>query len=206
MFDYMPNKNIQNVSSIEMESNMGNMEESANIKFDDKDKISQIVYTRDNTYFTYDFFYENNKLAYINITGNKNIIFSYNNDGAINSITRKLGQGYTYIYNFIYVDGKNKADIKIDVWKDDKFEGSQVLMDYVEWNSSQQITNFTMDVFHTEDIKYNTKGDIESMLLSTGGAEMPMFTWIYSSFDAKGTWTERKSKNGHFFKRKILYK
>jgi hypothetical protein len=203
IIDFLPNMSNVNFKNIKLTSNAGGEDQYCSFIFNENGIIENIAYEINNIIYKYDFVYEGNRLTSINIGGKPKISFGYNKKMQLITIKREKSGG-AFEYNFEYLDGENKANIKLVVIQGEKKSLSPRNY-YVTWDNQFKINAYCLDVYCSKNIQYAAQGDLLSYSFSTANADNNLATWDYTGIDEKGNWIERKS-NKILFSRTIVYK
>lgn len=203
IIDFSPCLSNVNYKNVRLTSNVGGENQECGFTFNENGTIGNIAYEVNDKIYRYDFVYEGNNLTSINIAGKPKIKFGYDKKGKLNTITREKGGG-AFEYNFEYIDGENKANIKLIVVQGEKRSPSTRKY-YVSWDTGLKIESYCFDVYCSKNIKYTSQGDLLSYSFSSVNEDNNIATWEYSSMDENQNWIERKSKD-IIFNRKIEYK
>jgi len=203
IIDFSPNLNVVDFKAIKLTSNVGGENQVCDFLFNEKGAIGKINYEVNDKIYRYEFIYSGNQLASINIAGKPKIVLVYDKKGRLLNITREKGGG-AFEYNFEYVDGENKANIKLIVIQGEKRSPSKRNY-YVSWDSELKLESYYIDAFSSKNIKYTPKGDLLSHSFASVNDDNNIGNWEYSAFDEKQNWIERKSKD-ILFNRTIEYK
>ena len=203
IIDFFPSPVSVNYKNIKLTTNVGGEDQVIIFYFNNNGKIEKASYTVNNMIYRYDFIYNKNQLVTINITDKPKIFFSYDKKGKLLSITRKKGGG-ELIYNFEYLPGENKADIKLLVVVGEKRRPSPSKY-YLTWNEDFRLESIRFGRYISKNIIYTSKGDLESYSFSKVDKDNIISSWDYITFDEQQNWTKRESKNV-IFTRTIEYR
>ncbi len=202
IIDYLPNTNNTDFKKIEINSNMGGEEEVSQFEYNDKGFILKLIYQVNDKLYRYEFFYDGNRLATVNIAGKKKISLAYDKKGRLQSITR-FGNGAALEYNFVYLNGENKANIALVVIQGEKRSPSKRKY-FVTWNDQFKIDSYCIDVYCSNNLTYSQKGDLTAFKFSNVSSDNIEANWEYR-YDNQGNWIERKVKDS-VCKRTIEYR
>jgi len=202
IIDFFPNPDNINYKEMTLTSNVGGRNQTCTFVFNDKGTVEKVDYEVNNKIYRYDFIYEGSQLVTINITGKPKISFRYDNKGRLRAITREKGGG-AFEYNFEYIDGENKANIKLIVVQGEKRSPSARKY-YASWDSGLKLESYCIDVYCSKKIKYSQQGDLLSYSFANVNEDNNIMSWEYSTRDENQNWVERKSKN-IIFNRTIKY-
>ncbi|MBN1185793.1 MAG: hypothetical protein JXB49_26160 [Bacteroidales bacterium] len=203
IIDFFPALTDDKYKSVKLNSNVGGDDQVCNFIFNDNGNIEKFIYEINGKYAQYDFIYEGSLLTGINIAGKPKVSFAYSRTGQLISITREKN-GASFVYNFDYIKGENKANIKLIVIQEEKARASTQNY-YVTWDTGFKIESYCFDVYCNDNLKYNSKGDLLSFSFTNVSADNNDSAWDYSKVDAKQNWTERNSED-IVFTRMIEYK
>ena len=107
-------------------------------------------------------------------------------------------------YLFEYIEGENKANIKVATIQDGKRKESRSQRSYVTWNANQKIESYCIDIFCSKNLNYSPQGDLLSFSFAAVNDDNSKAVWEYSKVDEKQNWTERTFKS-YFFNRTFVY-
>ena len=203
IIDFLPNLNVIDFKVIKLTSNVGGENQVCDFSFNKNGAIGKINYEVNDKIYRYEFIYSGTQLASINIAGKPKIILIYDKKGRLLTITREKGGG-AFEYNFEYLDGENKANIKLIVIQGEKRSPSKRKYN-VSWDRELKLESYCIDAFCSKNIKYTSKGDLLSYSFASVNEDNNIVNWVYSGFDEKQNWVERKS-NDILFSRTIEYK
>lgn len=193
IIDFLPNLNNVNYKNIRLTSNVGGENQICSFTFNEDGTIGKIAYEVNDKIYRYDLIYKGNQLTSINIADKPKISFGYDKKGKLITITREKGGG-AFEYNFEYLDGENKANIKLIVVQGEKRSPSSRKY-YVTWDAGLKLESYCFDVYCSKNLKYTSQGDLLSYFFASVNEDNNIATWEYSSLDEKQNWIERKSKD-----------
>jgi hypothetical protein len=158
IIDFLPNLNVIDFKVIKLTSNVGGENQVCDFSFNKNGAIGKINYEVNDKIYRYEFIYSGTQLASINIAGKPKIILIYDKKGRLLTITREKGGG-AFEYNFEYLDGENKANIKLIVIQGEKRSPSKRKYN-VSWDRELKLESYCIDAFCSKNIKYTSKGDL----------------------------------------------
>jgi hypothetical protein len=188
---------------MKLTSNAGGTNQLCSFTFNKNKTVGKIVYEVNRKIYNYDFVYNGDQLASINIADKPKISFGYDKYGRLKTITREI-QDRIFEYKLEYISGKNRANIKLFVVQGKNRRPSPE--DYfVTWNSELKLESYCIDIYCSKDLKYTSRGDLLSYAFDNDDEYPVIVQWEYSAFDKKRNWVERKYKD-IVFNRDIEYK
>ena len=203
IIDFMPNMENVNYRSLVLKTNIGDQNQTCSFEFNDNRTISNLKYEVNGKTYRFEFNYEANRLVNIHIGGKPKLLFTYTKKGQILTVTRDNG-GQEAEYTFEYLEGENKANIKLAVIQNGNRKESRSQRSYLTWNAKHKIESYCFDVFCSKNLSYSPQGDLLSFNFAAVNDDNSKAVWEYSALDDKLNWTERKFQN-YLFTRTIEY-
>jgi len=194
--DFFPCMNNVNFKNIRLTTNVGGTNQVCNFILNKNEAIDKLSYEVNDKIFQYDFIYEGSKLTSINISGKPKISFGYNKNGLLSTITRAKGSD-AFEYNFNYLEGQNKSNIKLIVVQGEKRSPSSREF-YATWNTQFKLEAYSFDIYDCKNLKYSPKEELLNFSFTTVNDDNNNAKWVYSTMDDKQNWTERKYKDVTF--------
>lgn len=203
IIDFSPKMENNKYKIVKLKSNIGGTNQVCEFNFNDSQSVESITYEVNNKRYEYDLIYTENRLTDINIAGKPKINFGYDKKGRLTTITRQKS-GVAFEYNFEYIKGEDKADLKLIVVQGESRRPSNRKY-YATWNNNLNLESYCLDVYCSKSIKYTSQEDVLSFSFESVDENNNGLTWEYSAMDSYKNWTERKRKD-IVFNRSIEYR
>ncbi len=196
IIDFLPNTDEADYTSVVTTTNVGGEEQVCTVTFNSDSTVSQIIYEIGSVYYRYDFVYDNGLLETINIKDVPKISMVYDADNRLQSITRISGSN-EYEFSFDYTDKENRTAISFTLIEGADRNTSSSSYG-ITWNSDYKLESIDFLEYSTNEIIYNSKGDISSFSFVTVNDDNAESTWEYTSYDDHQNWLDRKSGTTEF--------
>lgn len=190
IYDYLPTfQNDSNVKEVNIKANFDNIKTDCYFYYNDKNKLEKITYHNSNSILNYTFEYDKNVLTTIKVKNKKKYVFVYSKK----LLTKVLFYHNETVKVIFYLNYQHKnATIlehkNVELGKIDKHISG--IKKYIKWNNAFKLTQFELDKFKTENITYNSFGDIKSFPVDRLDLGTKIIEWEYT-YDDKNNWTNR---------------